>query len=214
MVHKTQQFISVDINGNILLGSSSVSSADSYLTIQNGTNSLTNIYNAPQIISSGASGDICVNLGSQTNTFYVDGQIGMHGGSHIVDSNRNNILQMWSAENPVNYIRFDNAETTYSPRIRAVGTDANIGISIESKGSGPIELGNYKFDVNQRVGVDTNNYVMTYDNVSGMISLKAHNNLGQNCLKSVRTVSCGIIPEGFHPMYYNPLTSEIIIVSP
>jgi len=132
-----QNFGLIDSNGNEMLEFSSNAGATEYLTISNGTDSSSNIYNAAHLDS---TGDVCVQMGSINNTFYVDGQIGIHGDSYIVDSSRHEILHLWSAGNPVNYLRFDNSETTYNPSIKAAGDDTNIGLSIVPKGTGSINL--------------------------------------------------------------------------
>ncbi len=46
-------------------------------------------------------------------------------------------------------------------------------IDIEPDGTGDVLLGNFKFDVDQTVGVGQDNYVMTYDNSTGKVSLEA-----------------------------------------
>ena len=50
-------------------------------------------------------------------------------------------------------------------------TDGNI--DIEPHGTGNILLGNFTLDADQTVGVGQDNYVFTYDNASGLISLEA-----------------------------------------
>lgn len=45
--------------------------------------------------------------------------------------------------------------------------------TIAADGSGDISLGNFKFDSDQTVGAGQDDYVLTYDNTSGKISLEA-----------------------------------------
>jgi hypothetical protein len=40
-------------------------------------------------------------------------------------------------------------------------------------GDGNVNIGNYKFDIDQTVGAGQDNYVLTYDNATGLISLEA-----------------------------------------
>jgi hypothetical protein len=58
-----------------------------------------------------------------------------------------------------------------------IGTEANGGTGIVERfkidGSGDITLGNFKFDGTQTVGAGQDNYVLTYDNATGKISLEA-----------------------------------------
>ena len=50
---------------------------------------------------------------------------------------------------------------------------ANGDIDIEPNGTGNVLLGNFEFDVDQTVGAGQDNYVLTYDNATGHISLEA-----------------------------------------
>ena len=50
---------------------------------------------------------------------------------------------------------------------------SNADIDIEPNGTGDVLLGNFKFDVDQSVGSGQDNYVLTYDNSTGKISLEA-----------------------------------------
>jgi hypothetical protein len=49
----------------------------------------------------------------------------------------------------------------------------NGNIDIEPHGTGNVLLGNYTFDADQTVGAGQDNYVLTYDNGTGLISLEA-----------------------------------------
>ncbi len=49
---------------------------------------------------------------------------------------------------------------------------SNGDIDIEPNGTGDVLLGNFKFDVDQTVGSGQDNYVLTYDNSTGKISLE------------------------------------------
>ena len=50
---------------------------------------------------------------------------------------------------------------------------SNGDIDIEPNGTGDVLLGNFKFDADQSVGAGQDNYLLTYDNSSGKISLEA-----------------------------------------
>ena len=52
-------------------------------------------------------------------------------------------------------------------------TDANGDVTIDPNGTGDVNIGNFKFDADQTVGAGQDNYVLTYDNAGGKISLEA-----------------------------------------
>lgn len=59
---------------------------------------------------------------------------------------------------------------------------ANGNIDIEPNGTGNVLLGNFTFDADQTVGSGQDNYVLTYDNTSGLISLEAASGGGGSSL--------------------------------
>jgi len=73
----------------------------------------------------------------------------------------------------VNHINITNAATAGSPVVGAVGDDANIDLTLSPKGAGNVVIGNFTFDADQSVGAGQDNYVFTYDNGTGLISLEA-----------------------------------------
>jgi hypothetical protein len=52
-------------------------------------------------------------------------------------------------------------------------TDTNGDVTIDPNGAGDVNIGNFKFDADQTVGAGQDNYVLTYDNSGGKISLEA-----------------------------------------
>ena len=52
-------------------------------------------------------------------------------------------------------------------------TDTNGDVTIDPNGTGDVNVGNFKFDADQTVGAGQDNYVLTYDNSGGKISLEA-----------------------------------------
>jgi len=52
-------------------------------------------------------------------------------------------------------------------------TDTNGDVTIDPNGTGDVNIGNFKFDADQTVGAGQDNYVLTYDNTGGKISLEA-----------------------------------------
>jgi hypothetical protein len=72
----------------------------------------------------------------------------------------------------VNHINIENEATGGGPIISAVGDDANVDLNLVAKGTGDVKVGVYTFDGDQSVGVGQDNYVLTYDNGTGLISLE------------------------------------------
>ena len=54
----------------------------------------------------------------------------------------------------------------------SIVSTANANINITPDGTGNVVLRNFAFNVDQSVGIGTDNYVLTYDNASGTISLE------------------------------------------
>ncbi len=54
-----------------------------------------------------------------------------------------------------------------------IGSGANTNITLTPDGTGEVHLRNYKFDVDQTVGATEDNYVLTYNDTTGLISLEA-----------------------------------------
>jgi hypothetical protein len=52
-------------------------------------------------------------------------------------------------------------------------TDTNGDVTIDPNGTGDVNIGNFKFDADQTIGAGQDNYVLTYDNTGGKISLEA-----------------------------------------
>lgn len=100
----------------------------------------------------------------------------------------------------VNHINITNAATTGAPVIGAAGDDTNVGISIQGKGTGNVTVGNFVFDADQTVGAGQDNYVLTYDNTSGLISLEA--SAGGTVTSVAATVPTGFTISG------TPITSS------
>jgi hypothetical protein len=119
----------------------------------------------PEIISTRTRGTLAIPAAIQSgddllrqNFFGHNGTTAINGANIIVEATEN-----WSGSNRgVSY---------------TIGTEANGGTGIVDRfkidGSGDITLGNFKFDGTQTVGAGQDNYVLTYDNATGKISLEA-----------------------------------------
>lgn len=93
-------------------------------------------------------------------------------GNAIGDGTRE-LLTFTEDASAVNHFNIENQATGSGAILSAAGDDANIDFIANPKGTGNIKLGNYTFDGDQTVGAGQDNYVMTYDNSSGLISLEA-----------------------------------------
>ena len=92
-----------------------------------------------------------------------------------------------------------------------IGTEANGGTGIVDRikidGSGDITLGNFKFDGTQTVGASEDNYVLTYDNSTGKISLEASAGGGGGITHFEE-----LAPTGKNITLDNTLTTDAIII--
>ena len=83
------------------------------------------------------------------------------------------LLAFTETASAVNHLNITNAITATGPTLSAVGDDTDIDLNLAAKGTGNITVGNFSFDADQTVGVGEDNYVLTYDNGTGLISLEA-----------------------------------------
>ena len=79
-------------------------------------------------------------------------------------------------------LRVDNLQLDANT-ISSTNTDGNI--TIDPNGTGNVVVGNFTFDADQSVGAGQDNYVLTYDNSSGLISLEASASGGISTGKSI-----------------------------
>jgi hypothetical protein len=98
--------------------------------------------------------------------------IGFDNNTGIRDENTNETLTFGTTASAANFLKISNAAATGSPLIQASGSDTNVGITILGKGTGNVKIGNYEFDTDQTVGAGQDNYVLTYDNGTGLVSLE------------------------------------------
>lgn len=110
-------------------------------------------------------------------TFELNGNnitgLGGFGFGYLADTSDNELLAFAVAVSAVNYVTIGNAPTGNGVSVYANGDDANIDISLSAAGTGNVILGNYTLDGDQSVGAGQDNYVLTYDNGTGLISLEA-----------------------------------------
>tara|TARA_R100001086_G_C11848217_1_gene261035 strand:- start:22073 stop:23968 length:1896 start_codon:yes stop_codon:yes gene_type:complete len=121
-------------------------------------------------------------LGTSTKRFAEAHVDNIYGGNWnaldtefaIIDSTGDNIMYFVSNTSAVNYLATENAATGVDVKVYPIGTDTNIDIDISGKGTGNVILGNFTLDGDQTVGAGQDNYVLTYDNGTGLISLEAN----------------------------------------
>lgn len=85
---------------------------------------------------------------------------------------------------------------------------ANGNIDIEPNGTGNVLLGNFVFDADQVIGVGQDNYVLTYDDATGLISLEPAG-AGSGTVTTVSVVSAN----GFAGTVANPTTTPAITLT-
>jgi hypothetical protein len=99
-------------------------------------------------------------------------------------------------------LRVDNLKLDANT-ISSTNTDGNI--TIDPNGTGNVVVGNFTFDADQSVGAGQDNYVLTYDNSTGLISLEAASGgggSGSSYIEHSSTVSDSLaISSGTNRMY-------------
>ena len=104
-------------------------------------------------------------------------------------------------------LRVDNLKLDANT-ISSTNTDGNI--TIDPNGTGNVVVGNFTFDADQTVGAGQDNYVLTYDNSSGLISLEASaggGGSGSSYIEHSSTVSDSLaISAGTNRMYIGNTT--------
>ena len=134
-------------------------------------------------------------LGSllEDTTPQLGGQLDVNGNA-IGDGTRE-LLTFTEDASAVNHVNIENEATGSGPIISAAGDDTNVDLNINAKGTGNISIGNFTFDADQSVGAGQDNYVLTYDNAGGVISLEAAaggGGGGAECETSVAQTSHGL----------------------
>jgi len=107
----------------------------------------------------------------EDTTPQLGGQLDVNGNA-IGDGTRE-LLTFTEDGSAVNHVNIENEATGSGPIVSAAGDDANIDLNLVAKGTGNVKVGVYSFDGDQSVGAGQDNYVLTYDNGSGLISLEA-----------------------------------------
>ena len=67
---------------------------------------------------------------------------GLSGGGVLQDSSGNEVLELTKTASAVNHVNLTNNATNNNPKITAKGGDTNVGLELETKGTGKIILNN------------------------------------------------------------------------
>ena len=118
-------------------------------------------------IATGAIADIVSDTTPQ-----LGGQLDVNG--NAIGDGTNELLAFVEDASAVNHVEIENEATGSGPIIRSAGDDLNVDLVIGAKGTGNIVVGNYTFDADQSVGAGQDNYVLTFDNGTGLISLESN----------------------------------------
>lgn len=133
-------FAFTDTSNNEVVKFSSIASAVNEFTI---TNAATG--GGPTILSTGDDTNISATLGGKGTGAVKLGQatcsgLDLLGDQPIRDSSLNEYLQFTKVASAVNELTLANAATTTSPTISATGSDSAIGINLQVKGNGAVNL--------------------------------------------------------------------------
>jgi len=107
----------------------------------------------------------------EDTTPQLGGQLDVNG--NAIGDGTLELITFTETGSAVNQVNITNAATGTAPIIGAAGGDANVDISIQPKGTGDVVLGTLTIDGDQTIGAGQDNFVMTYDNGTGLVSLEA-----------------------------------------
>jgi len=125
----------------------------------------------------------------EDTTPQLGGQLDING--QAIGDGTNELLTFVEDASAVNHVEIENEATGSGPIIRAAGDDAAVDLNLAAKGTGNIALGNFTLDADQTVGAGQDNYVLTYDNAGGLISLEAATGGGISNVSEDTTPSLG-----------------------
>ena len=155
--------------GNVLLGNMTF---DADQTIGAGQDNYVLTYDdGAGVISLEAAAAAGLSNVVEDTTPQLGGMLDVNGNS--IGDGTLELLKFTETGSAVNEFTIANAATAGAPVLSATGDDANIGITLTPKGTGNITLGTMAFDSDQSIGAGQDNYVLTYDNGTGLISLEA-----------------------------------------
>ena len=170
-----------------------------------GAESITGTVN--QIFANGTygtpvTGPITLTLPQNVNTtaaFQVN-TLQLNSSNGLLDQNGKIILGVIASASPVNYLTLSNSGTGGGPTLSAVGTDGNISLNINAKGTGQVNLTSTSVSpvlINSGTGSQKHTY-FTFANTSGTNNVTFPDVSGTTCLlnASAHAVSNGFVPIG------------------
>ncbi len=98
--------------------------------------------------------------------------IDITGSEVTINSSNANLDFVVNGDTNSNILKIDATDETLLVGGKIISA-SNGNIDIEPHGTGDVLLGNFKFDADQTVGSSQDNFVLTYDNSTGKISLEA-----------------------------------------
>jgi hypothetical protein len=175
---------SISIGNNSRAGASAVSIGTSSGRYNQGQHNVAIGFEAGlgQNTISGSNYNYNVFVGYQAGAAMEDGSgnvlIGYRAGVDI--ENENHKLHITGqaqilSQTPLIYGEFDNEFVKINGDLEVrdeIVSSGGADIVLNPNGAGNVVMGNYEFDVDQAVGAGTDNYVLTYDDATGEISLK------------------------------------------
>ena len=179
-------------SGNVTIASYAGLQANAivYGSLNDGTTTLTSTVEELNLLD-GVTGTLVTEAGTQTlsNKTLTDPKIP----GYIADSNGNELIKFTTTAGAKNEITITNAAIGSDPTIAATGSDTNIDLQLNPKGSGNVLLGNFTFDADQTVGSGQDNYVLTYDDSAGHISLEAASGGGGGGVSTGKSIAMTIL---------------------
>lgn len=139
----------------------------------------------------------------EDTTPQLGGQLDVNG--NALGDGTLELLTFTETASAVNHVNLTNAATGNGPTVSAAGDDTNVDLNLSAKGTGNVGVGNYTFDGDQTVGAGQDNYVLTYDNASGLISLEAAAGGGSKPQKEITW-----LPGSFESNNANPASLEFL----
>ena len=177
------------VNGGSLLGSGDLTVATSFASLTG----------KPTTLAGYGITDAQATLVSATNIKTINGATLLGSGDLTVSGSGGDVVDDTTPQLGGNLDVNGNKITSTS------GGD----IDIEPDGTGDVLLGNFKFDVDQTVGAGQDNYVMTYDNSTGKISLEAASGGAGGILNTAGNTGTGSVTLASETLQVLGTTGEI-----
>lgn len=145
--------------GNVTIGASSGSVEE---TIQTNNN--------PLWLRAGKSdnGSAIIKINGSTTTTGTEGYLYLRAGNDNEASPAHGRVEIQSTDTNTAYLQSETGKDFV-----ITTRDNNKSLKLQAHGTGDVFLGNFRFDQDQTVGSGQDNYVLTYDNSTGKISLEA-----------------------------------------